>query len=1019
MKASLPRKTPSANALPSLPPAGVVKTIRGGRKEGAEAPQTGTVASTSSAAVPAAIAVQQPPPVALYAVVNVLNELQLSLLRAVRREDEVAVHRAAGGTDPPGRTDDSATGTTLVDSTVSVNGALPSLAYLIRTTDWTAPATRTSLSDVNYVGNLLMLWAAMRGQDDLIEVLVKAGVSPNTVLPWADGGASNPVEAARLADLVEEVESHQLPLILAAQNNRLSTTKLLLASGANVNGQASQGWTALLRASFYGYPDIVSALLANGASLQAVNSDGMTALHGAIHGSHLACARLLLDGGGSYSIKDNFGHTATLLARTEGSLPLFSLLWAAASSRKDRSVWTEVDPETQRTPLHDLARLKAPMEMFEPLMPADATTVHTPSPVTVPDSNGASPLIYAALSGSPELVNFLIRRGLPLFPHPTIDRALPTVVSLLSQLSRPSPLPDPAAKLRELAKVDAAALASEARFPNPGAMKRAADLRAGSTDALVSLLSACGIVKESRSVVLSELDAVLRGMEAEVTRVRGARGGLKEAADFDPAKEAKVKELWAQLQTKLGPITTLIGPDVSAGLVERTKGEIDEMLRKRVGESLRQEKRARVQEDGVRKLGHAVKHAAKWTRTDLERWDGLIRDVEKALDTSIVRQRELLGRCILLSDSAGRECMEQMSNLADAGEEAAGELRDLQARLEENSKLGVWCKGKLRKLEKIAATRTGLDSVVSERPPLSSTARTVVPMAARPVVAQQTGPVWISSKGKVPAGGVAVLPAAVAAAPSKPPEAPKAVDIPKPVSDSVTANPTVAPPRPVQPGSSVPVGNLEIPIPSSATTEEAAGPWSMMKNMVNAVAGFGMRTESDAPAQPMPQAAAAVAAKVSLSPEPAQLSIASATTGKAQLPTKVVRKGPPPPEKSLPLPPPQSPAPPVIAPAVVPQTASPMPLPISTDFTAQQTTNNDAAIPPMDSQEKNDLDAAAALDRKVAALQAKMDAPTSPSGSPRASPTMSPALKRSTTAGSTASGKRKNNLASILDKYGM
>lgn len=1126
---------------PGLPQPGVFKSIRGGGKTPAVAPVEGTGTSNNAPPIVAAAPFAQPPPLQTNTL-NSLNDLQLALLRAVRKEDELAVHRAAGttpangtgtGTAVEGR-GDSATGTTLVDSAVSGPGsasASPSLAYLVRNTDWTAPATRAALTDANHVGNLLLLWAAMRGHDELASAILTAGISPNTVVPWTPGGPSNPTEAARLADLVEEAESHQLPLILAAQHNHMTTMKLLLAAGANVDASADLGWTALLRAAFYGYPDAVSLLLASRASPHAVNSDGMTALHGAIHGSHLACARLLLGAGASYSVKDNFGSTPTLLARAEDSLPLYSLLWSSALSRNDRSILTEVDPNTQRTPLHDLARLKAPVEMFEPLLPTNPTSTPTPSPVTAPDSTGTSPLIYAALSGSGDLVTLLIRRGLPLFPHPTIDRALPTVVSLLTQLSRPSPLPDPAAKLKELSKVDSAASASEARFPNPGAMKRAADLRAGATDALVSLLSACSIVKESRSVVLSELEGVLRGMEAEVLRVRGARSGLKAAANFDPAKEARVKELWAQLQSKVGPISGVLGDQIVSSTLQKTKGEIDELIRKRVGESGRQEKRARVQEDGVRKLGHAVKHSIKWARADLERWDSAMRDVERALDASILRQRELLGRCILLADAAGRDCMERMSLLADAGEEATAELTALRTRLEEVSKLGVWCKGKLRKLERIAATRTGLEppqplptqpqpvmpAPQQQQVPSSLDrpgAGRTVPMVAGRAPLQPNGPVWISSKGKAPAGGVGVLPPmgpGMAQAPTpaaiatKPPLA-------GPMAMSQAGGPAPAPASAPAPAPAAPITNGVIDI-SLPTTSEPAGPWNMMKNMVSAVAGFGYRGTPGtspvnspalatsalppssvdgrsppgapvpaAPPKPAPSvapvAAAAVVAAASTSltsetigsPDPPKGPLNA--SGKAALPSKV-RKGPPPPEKnadtvppalapsytfdskvSLPTPPAGAPPPaaallgsslesqqsqaaqqaaiaatkPMPPPPVAGTGAGsmsssgspapgsrPTPPPLNTASIPEPKPNGTSQASVSSNSQMDDLDAAAALDRKVAALQARMD---SPAASPSASPTSgaSPSIKRSNTGGA---NKRKNNLASILDKYGM
>lgn len=1087
-------------------PQPVVKTIRGGRK--VDAPET---VSAPAPAAPAAVLPPMPTPV------NSLNQVQLALLRAIRREDDMAVHRAAHS-----GSDNGATGSTLFDdegSGFSTPGG-PSLAYLLKNTDWADVKVRSALLDGNRVGTFLLLWAATRGHDDLATTMLRCGVDSNLPVPWRQGDPANPTEAARLADMIEDAESAQLPVVLAAANNRVSTLKILLSAGANVNATVAQGWTALLRAAFYGYQDACQLLISRGASPHAVNSDGMTPLHGAIHGSHLKCAELLLSAGASYSVKDNYGMTPTLLARSEGSLPLFSLLWDAARARKDATIFKEVDPQTGRTPLHDLARLKAPLEMYDALLPSNPTTTPTPCPVTIPDRTGNSPLIYAALSGSQEMVTLMMRRGLPLFPHPTIDRALPTVVSLLCQLSRPSPLPDPAAKLRELEKIDSAASVQESRMPDLAAARRAADLRTGAGDALAALLSALAIVKESRTVVLTELDGVLKGMEAEVARVRAARGGLKSASQAE-GKEVALQQIWERLQGKLAPAVALVGSEVSSGLLVRTAGEINELLKLRAQESAKQEKRARVQEDGVRKLGHAVKHASKWAREDLMRWDAGAKEVEKALEISSARQRTLLERCIGLADAAVRECTELLAALADAPEASRDALGDLQNMLDEAGKLGVWCRAKLRKLDKTGVGRTGsdgmsgfsdarLDRYQGGIPPAGRT----IPLNGRSVLpGTNGGPVWTTAKVRnAEAAKPSVDPrTTVGDAKAEPPKKVQPIASSAESTRPVDANlapssntASVSPPKEPQP----PIEIVEVAVPSAAPT---TGRWNLVSNVVSAVAGLmsssAAPVSADSPpvvASP-PEITAASRSPAPMSPSP-ELSVGTIgeSSAKAVLPGKV-RKPPPPPEKSalpvsapwgnwdvdapLPPPPPKdaplsasqtlgmdtAPGPtipvPVAAPVTQQRAASPpkivsMPvaapieqqrapsppkmvpkplslprpeqIPVSSAPRFSSPTNNGfpavAAAPhflpatnhglPPDTRSatslssndnnNNNNDLATALDRKVAALQAAMDAP-GPSPT-RSSPT---AQRAGIGTGSSAGGRRKNNLASILDKYGM
>ena len=52
---------------------------------------------------------------------------------------------------------------------------------------------------------------------------------------------------------------------------------VLLAHGANVNATNSDGWTALIKATAAGYPDVVKRLLAKGADVSVEDSLGRTA----------------------------------------------------------------------------------------------------------------------------------------------------------------------------------------------------------------------------------------------------------------------------------------------------------------------------------------------------------------------------------------------------------------------------------------------------------------------------------------------------------------------------------------------------------------------------------------------------------------------------------------------------------------------------------------------------------------------------------------------------------------------
>ena len=75
--------------------------------------------------------------------------------------------------------------------------------------------------------------------------------------------------------------------MLAANNGHIEAVKMLVNKGADVNAKmTSNGYTALMAASYKGQFEVVKMLLAEGADVNARASDGMTALDAAAKGGH-------------------------------------------------------------------------------------------------------------------------------------------------------------------------------------------------------------------------------------------------------------------------------------------------------------------------------------------------------------------------------------------------------------------------------------------------------------------------------------------------------------------------------------------------------------------------------------------------------------------------------------------------------------------------------------------------------------------------------------------------------------
>jgi len=67
-------------------------------------------------------------------------------------------------------------------------------------------------------------------------------------------------------------------LIVAAMGGQAEVIAVLLAAGAEINGRARDGATALIKASLWRHAPVVAVLLRHGAEVAAEDDDGWTAL---------------------------------------------------------------------------------------------------------------------------------------------------------------------------------------------------------------------------------------------------------------------------------------------------------------------------------------------------------------------------------------------------------------------------------------------------------------------------------------------------------------------------------------------------------------------------------------------------------------------------------------------------------------------------------------------------------------------------------------------------------------------
>ena len=111
---------------------------------------------------------------------------------------------------------------------------------------------------------------------------------------------------------------HYTPLIYAAGLGHVAVVRVLLEGGANVDRTEAGGNTALHYAAHYGHLDVCRLLLDWGAKVDPQGAWNYNPLHDAAWAGHLSVVKLLVERGADVSLKNDFGQTASDVARSEG-----------------------------------------------------------------------------------------------------------------------------------------------------------------------------------------------------------------------------------------------------------------------------------------------------------------------------------------------------------------------------------------------------------------------------------------------------------------------------------------------------------------------------------------------------------------------------------------------------------------------------------------------------------------------------------------------------------------------------
>lgn len=208
-------------------------------------------------------------------------------------------------------------------------------------------ANDADLHSPTNLGLTPLLLAALRGDAELVGVLLAAGADPDTMHPVAAelllGSGLGPDLGVEPGTSVECA-----PIHAATRSGNGTIIAALGRTEADLDARFNGAFTALMLAAFGNRLEAANALLAAGADPNLTDDTGTTALHIAIYENHVALARLLIERGADVRATDEAGQSVLRAAVAKNNTEIAALVVARGASLEQRT-------EDGRTLLHAAA----------------------------------------------------------------------------------------------------------------------------------------------------------------------------------------------------------------------------------------------------------------------------------------------------------------------------------------------------------------------------------------------------------------------------------------------------------------------------------------------------------------------------------------------------------------------------------------------------------------------------------------------------------------------------------------
>ena len=177
--------------------------------------------------------------------------------------------------------------------------------------------------------------AIRSGNEDIVKLLIQSGapVNPTQVSfspPLSEAASWRRVGIMKLllksGAKVDGLDTHGQTYLASYGFFFPQVLRILLEAGANPNATAREGQTALMRAAGFGFEESVKILIEYHADPNLEDHEGRTALMHAAMGRYVDAIPLLLDNGADANVRDSEGKTALDLALTSKNQVAIKLL---------------------------------------------------------------------------------------------------------------------------------------------------------------------------------------------------------------------------------------------------------------------------------------------------------------------------------------------------------------------------------------------------------------------------------------------------------------------------------------------------------------------------------------------------------------------------------------------------------------------------------------------------------------------------------------------------------------------